>query len=99
MQTAIIFRNVDNDVTTFSTTPNKTSHSVLVVAIPDVLPLHVTPEGHIAVYVGKEKKLLDDILSTDQDSVEARPYVTWKEESGTYSLPLKITWDGNKQEG
>lgn len=54
MQTAIIFRNIDNGVTTFSTTPNKTSHSVLVVAIPDVLPLHTTHEGHIAVYVGKE---------------------------------------------
>ena len=97
MQTAIIFRNIDNGVTTFSTTPNKTTHSVLVVAIPDVLPLHVTQEGHIAVYIGKEKKALDDILTTNQAFVQPRPYVMWEEESGTYSLPLKITWDGRNQ--
>lgn len=97
MQTAIIFRNIENGVTTFSTTPNKTTHSVLVVTIPDVLPLHITHEGEIAVYVGKEKKLLNEILATTTDFVEPHPYVTWKEESGTYSLPLKITWDGQYQ--
>lgn len=97
MQTAIIFRNIDNGETTFSTVPNKTSHSVLVVAIPDVLPLHVTHEGHIAVYIGKEKKLLDELLDCNNDYLEPRPFVVWKEESGTYALPLKITWDGCHQ--
>lgn len=97
MQTAIIFRNINNGETTFSTSPNKTTHDVLVVAIPDVLPLHVTHEGNIALYVGKEKKLLDNILTTSNDYVNPRPYVEWEEESGKYHLPLTITWDGATQ--
>lgn len=92
MQTAIIFRNIDNTTVSYSTTPNKTSHTVLVVAIPDVLPLHVTHEGHLAIYVGKEKHKLDDCLRANNTN---HPEVYWVEESGTYRLPLTITWDAD----
>lgn len=101
MQTAIIFRNYENGVVKYSVEPNKNSHDVVVVAIPDAFPLHTTHEGKLAVYIGKEKLDLTEAIATAYNTQllqeETKPLFVWKEESGDYSVPLTITWDSAKQ--